>query len=60
MVFNRGRSEKTDTFISLKASRKALKLKLPAGWLQEHPLTETDLTQEKVYLESIGLNLQFS
>lgn len=57
MVFNRGRSEKTDTFVTLKVTKKALKLNLPKAWLERHPLTEADLEQEKEYLKAIGLNL---
>ena len=60
MVFNRGRSEKTDTFVSLVVSKKTLKLGLPAGWLEKHPLTEADLTQENEYLKSIDLSLQLT
>lgn len=58
MVFNRGRSEKTDTFVSLEVTKKALKLSLPTGWLERHPLTESDLEQEKEYLKAIDLNLK--
>jgi len=58
MVFNRGRSEKTDTFISLEVTKKALNLSLPEGWLEQHPLTETDLAQEHDYLQAIDVNLQ--
>jgi len=59
MVFNRGRSEKTDTFVSLEVTKKALKLNLPEGWLANHPLTEKDLAKEKEYLEAIDINLVF-
>lgn len=57
-VFNRGRSEITDTFIKLKASKNKLRLKLPKGWLLEHPLTEADLLQESEYLELTGFTLK--
>ena len=58
LVFNRGRSEKTDTFVELKVSKNTLRLKLPKGWLIEHPLTEADLLQEADYLDVIGYNLK--
>lgn len=58
MVFNRGRSEKTDTFVKLKVTDKGLRLRLPDAWLIEHPLTEADLLQEADYLKSIGLKLK--
>lgn len=58
MVFNRGRSETTDTFIKLKATKKGLRLELPLGWLDNHPLTEADLLQEKEYLKAIDVKLK--
>ncbi|NOQ94012.1 MAG: exopolyphosphatase [Methylophaga sp.] len=58
MVFNRGRSETTDTFVKLKVTKKGLRLKLPEGWLDKHPLTEADLLQEAKYLKSMGLKLK--
>lgn len=58
MVFNRGRSELTDTFVALKVKEKGLRLSLPAGWLSEHPLTEADLLREVDYLRKIGLKLK--
>ncbi len=57
-VFNRGRTEKTDTFVKLKITKKGLRLTLPAGWLDQHPLTEADLLQETEYLEAIDLRLK--
>ena len=58
MVFNRGRSERADTFVKLKAIKKGLRLTLPKGWLSKHPLTEADLTQEADYLSKIGFKLK--
>jgi len=58
MVFNRGRSEKADTFIKLTANKKNLRLTLPQGWLEKHPLTEADLLQEEAYLSAIGIKLK--
>lgn len=60
MVFNRGRSETTDTYVSLEMTKKALKLSLPKNWLERHPLTEKDLVQEKEYLQAIDIKLQIS
>jgi exopolyphosphatase/guanosine-5'-triphosphate,3'-diphosphate pyrophosphatase len=57
-VFNRGRSETTDTIINLKITKKGLRLKLPKGWLDRHPLTEADLLQEAEYLSAVGLRLK--
>lgn len=58
MVFNRGRSEQTDTFVKLKATNKKIQLSLPAGWLAEHPLTEADLLAEVEYLDAINIKLK--
>jgi len=58
MVFNRGRSEQTDTFVKLKVTKKGLRLKLPLDWLKRHPLTEADLLQELNYLEAIDIKLK--
>jgi len=58
MVFNRGRSEQTDTFVKLKVTNKGLRIGLPNGWLIEHPLTEADLLHEADYLKSIGIKLK--
>ena len=58
MVFNRGRSEKTDTFIKVKVIKDGLRLTLPEGWLNKHPLTEADLLQEIKCLSVIGMTLQ--
>jgi exopolyphosphatase/guanosine-5'-triphosphate,3'-diphosphate pyrophosphatase len=58
MVFNRGRSERTDTIIKLKVTDKGLDLRLPEGWLEKHPLSQADLEQEADYLKSIKLKLK--
>ncbi len=57
-VFNRGRSERTDTAVKLAVTKKGLRLSLPQGWLSKHPLTEADLMQEAEYLKSIKLKLK--
>ncbi len=58
MVFNRGRSERADTFVKLKVTKKGLRLTLPKGWLDKHPLTEADLLQEADYLSNIDIKLK--
>lgn len=57
MVFNRGRSERTDTFFKLAVTENKITLRLPAGWLAEHPLTEADLEQEAAYLKKVDYKL---
>lgn len=58
LVFNRGRSEKTDTYVRLNVTRKGLRVTLPEDWLADHPLTEADLFQEKKYLKKAGIKLK--
>ncbi len=60
LVFNRGRSEQTDTYFKLSVTPKGLHLTLPEGWLSEHPLTEADLEQEKNYLKAIDIRLKIN
>ena len=36
-----------------------LRLRFPAGWLNEHPLTRADLEQEASYLKPAGFKLKF-
>lgn len=60
MVFNRGRSEVADTYVSLSVTKKDIALKLPADWLDQHPLTEADLQQEVTYLREAKFNLEIS
>ena len=57
MVFNRGRSERADTYIKLKLDGKKMELVLPDGWLKEHPLTEADLEHEVEQLRKVDLKL---
>ena len=42
---------------SILAGGEALTLEFPEGWLQEHPLTASELAHEKNALEKIGLEL---
>ncbi|MDH5357987.1 MAG: exopolyphosphatase [Gammaproteobacteria bacterium] len=58
MVFNRGRSEQTDTVVKLKVTNSGLWLTLPEDWLNEHPLTAADLLQEADYLKAIDIKLK--
>jgi exopolyphosphatase/guanosine-5'-triphosphate,3'-diphosphate pyrophosphatase len=60
MVFNRGRSEKADTYVKLKVAKHGLKVGLPDDWLSRHRLTETDLHQERDYLKAIDINLSLN
>ena len=45
---------------SISADENSLKLEFPAGWLEEHPLTERELGEEKQVLGKVGLKLKIS
>lgn len=57
VVLNRSRSRREMPKVRLRAKGRRLKLSLPAGWLQEHPLTRADLEQEAAYLQAAGYRL---
>jgi len=43
--------------MTLRCNGQRLRLQLPAGWLDRHPLTREDLLQEKSLLAAVGLDL---
>ena len=45
---------------AVNAEKDALTLGFPEGWLDEHPLTLSELTNEQDYLQRIGVELSFS
>ena len=45
--------------VRLTASGSRYRLRLPKGWLEEHPLTRADLVQESDQLEAFGVVLEF-
>ena len=51
VLLHRSRSPEALPKFSLKAERKTLELKLPKGWLDEHPLTRADLELEADFLK---------
>ncbi len=44
--------------LQLLAEDKVLRLELPSGWLDQHPLTRADLEQERDYFKLLDLKLQ--
>jgi exopolyphosphatase/guanosine-5'-triphosphate,3'-diphosphate pyrophosphatase len=46
--------------LTLKYREDRLQLAFPEGWLEEHPLTLTNLEQEADYLQSVDFRLEFS
>lgn len=58
VLLNRSRSEQPLPRISFAVIDQAIQMKFPKNWLNEHPLTRADLTQEAHYLKAAGLNLK--
>jgi exopolyphosphatase/guanosine-5'-triphosphate,3'-diphosphate pyrophosphatase len=44
--------------LDLVAGRRALELRFPPGWLEQHPLTHADLLEEAAVLEGSGFELK--
>lgn len=58
-ILNRSRSTAPLPPFQLTANNYILHLKFPEGWLNERPLTQGDLEQERNYLEAVGYLLSF-
>ncbi|MGR8947848.1 MAG: exopolyphosphatase [Gammaproteobacteria bacterium] len=59
VVLHRRRSVLDLPGIKIKTESKTIKLTFPSGWLDEHPLTEADLSQEAAYLKAANFKLKF-
>ncbi|MGB5062551.1 MAG: exopolyphosphatase, partial [Candidatus Competibacter sp.] len=59
VVLHRSRSRQPLPPLELHADRSRLDLRFPAGWLDDHPLTQADLTAEARYLKKAGFRLAF-
>jgi len=60
VVLHRSRTPVPLPEVGLEVKRRSLTLSFPKGWLDEHPLTRTDLEQEASYLESAGYEITYS
>lgn len=60
VLFRRARRPESLPQMQLTASSKSLRLKLPAAWFEQHPLTEADLQQEKSPMAELGVKLDIS
>ena len=60
VLLHRNRSRSNQPVIGASASKKSISLDFPSGWLKNHPLTLADLDNEKKYLKSAGLKLEYS
>ena len=57
VLLNHSRDAHTVPVPTLQVSEQALSLQLPAGWLEQHPLTARDLAAEVGYLADVGWQL---
>jgi len=44
--------------IELVEGKRSLRLRFPAGWLADHPLTAADLELETLFLQPAGFDLE--
>jgi exopolyphosphatase / guanosine-5'-triphosphate,3'-diphosphate pyrophosphatase len=58
VLLQRGRTAVPLPRIELKVKGRALELLFPKGWLDDHPLTATDLENEVEYLDGAGFRLR--
>ena len=58
VILNRNRGTSAASDFSLKVQDKRIKLKFPAGWLKQQPLTQADLELEAEYLYAAGFVLE--
>ncbi|MBT8445694.1 MAG: exopolyphosphatase [Gammaproteobacteria bacterium] len=59
LLHRRRSTEHLPENIGLRVDGTTLKLKFPAGWLDDHPLTSADLETEAQYQKSAGHKLKF-
>jgi exopolyphosphatase/guanosine-5'-triphosphate,3'-diphosphate pyrophosphatase len=60
VLFRRARRAESLPQMQLAAGARALRLKLPPAWVEQHPLTEADLQQEKAPMAELGVKLDIS
>ena len=58
VIFHRGKKREGLPAIQLMASKKKIKLRISAVWLDQHPLTHADLETEMRHLDDIGYSLE--
>ena len=59
VLFHRSRGGDAAPRVRLEAGKNSLQLRFPDGWLEQHPLTSSDLEQEAVYLAAADFRLVF-
>ncbi len=58
-LLHRPRSREPLPPLKLRVDDRQLRLSLPKRWLESHPLTALDLTQERKYQKALGFKLEF-
>ncbi len=58
ILLHRDRTDDDNPMPDLSLSGRILKLRFPDGWLEQHPLTEADLSNEKALLKQAGFKLK--
>ena len=58
VLLHRARSADRLPALSVRVDERSLELKLGREWLEQHPLTVTDLDQEREHLKELGVKLQ--
>jgi exopolyphosphatase/guanosine-5'-triphosphate,3'-diphosphate pyrophosphatase len=59
VLLNRSRSYASSPNIRATVKKSTIQLLFPQEWLEEHPLTKTDLEQEADYLKPVGYKLNY-
>jgi exopolyphosphatase/guanosine-5'-triphosphate,3'-diphosphate pyrophosphatase len=57
VLLHRGRSPQPLPEVQLSVKGRTVNMKLPQGWMKDHPLTLEDLEQERGYLKDAGFRL---
>ena len=60
VIFHRGKKVSGMPNINLMVEENQIQLRLPGGWLAQHPLTYADLETEKTYLKDVGYKLNIA
>ena len=60
VLLNRSRSSLELPEIRVEVGESSIRLEFPQGWLDDNPLTITDLERERNYLEQVGYDLTYS
>ncbi|MGQ0528664.1 MAG: Ppx/GppA phosphatase family protein [Panacagrimonas sp.] len=58
-LLHRARTPELKPPVRLSVNRRALELRFADKWLDAHPLTQADLTQEAQYLDAVQVKLRF-